>query len=117
MIEAVGLAPVDAFGSSGGGMCALHWVVAHSEDIYTLVSHEPPLVTLLEDREIAIKANADIVDTYQRDGFGPAMAKFMQLVMRQSPLPADYLDATGTWTPGAVRAADRGRRVTRRPAA
>ena len=92
VIEAVGLAPVDAFGSSGGGMCALHWVVAHPEDVHTLVSHEPPLVTLLEDREIAIKVNADIVDTYQRDGFGPAMAKFMQLVMRQSPLPADYLD-------------------------
>ena len=92
VIEAAGLGPVDAFGSSGGGMCALHWVVAHPEDVHTLVSHEPPLVTLLEDREIAIKVNADIVATYQRDGFGPAMAKFMQLVMRQSPLPADYLD-------------------------
>ena len=83
---------MDAFGSSGGGMCALHWVVAHAEDVHTLVSHEPPLVTLLEDREMAIKVNADIVDTYQRDGFGPAMAKFIQLVMRQSPLPGDYLD-------------------------
>lgn len=92
VVQAVGLGAVDAFGSSGGGMCALHWVVAHPEDVSTLVSHEPPLVTLLEDREIAIKANADIVATYQREGFGPAMAKFMQLVMRRSPLPADYLD-------------------------
>ena len=92
VIEAAGLGPVDAFGSSGGGMCALHWVVAHPEDVHTLVSHEPPLVTLLEDREMAIKVNADIVDTYQRDGFGPAMAKFIQLVMRQGPLPDDYLD-------------------------
>ncbi|MGI8429079.1 MAG: alpha/beta fold hydrolase [Solirubrobacteraceae bacterium] len=92
VIEAAGLGPVDSFGSSGGGMCALHWVVAHPEDLYTLVSHEPPLVTLLEDREMVIKVNTDIVDTYQRDGFGPAMAKFMQLVMCQSPLPADYLD-------------------------
>ena len=92
VIEAAGLRPVDAFGSSGGGMCALHWVVTHPEDVHTLVSHEPPLVTLLEDHEIAIKAQADIVDTYQRGGFGPAMAKFMQLVMRQSPLPDDYLD-------------------------
>jgi hypothetical protein len=58
----------------------------------TRLSHEPPLVTLLEDREMAIKVNADIVDTYHRDGFGPAMAKFIQLVMRQSPLPDDYLD-------------------------
>jgi pimeloyl-ACP methyl ester carboxylesterase len=92
VIEATGLGPVDAFGSSGGAMCALHWVVAHPEDVRTLVAHEPPLVTLLEDREMAIKVNADIVETYQRDGFGPAMAKFIQLVMRQSPLPGDYLD-------------------------
>jgi hypothetical protein len=41
---------------------------------------------------MAIKANADIVDTYQRNGFGPAMAKFIQLVMHQGLLPDDYLD-------------------------
>jgi pimeloyl-ACP methyl ester carboxylesterase len=92
VIEAAGVGPVDAFGSSGGGMCALHWVVAHPEDVRTLVAHEPPLVALLEDREMAIKVNADIVDTYQREGYGPAMAKFIQLVMQQSPLPDDYLD-------------------------
>lgn len=92
VIEVARLGPVDAFGSSGGAMCALHWVVAHPEDVRTLVSHEPPLVALLEDREMAIKVNADIVDTYQREGYGPAMAKFIQLVMRQSPLPDDYLD-------------------------
>lgn len=92
VVEAAGLGPVDAFGSSGGAMCALHWVVAHPEDVRTLVAHEPPLIALLEDREMAIKANADIVETYQREGFGPAMAKFIQLVMRQSPLPDDYLD-------------------------
>ena len=92
VIEAARLGPVDAFASSGGGMCALHWIVAHPEDVRTLVCHEPPLVTLLEDREMAIKVNADIVDTYHRDGYGPAMAKFIQLVMRHSPLPDDYLD-------------------------
>jgi pimeloyl-ACP methyl ester carboxylesterase len=92
VVEAVGLGPVDAFGSSGGGMCGLHWVVAHPEDVHTFVSHEPPLITLLEDGPMAIKAYADIVDTYQRDGFGPAMAKFIQLVMHQGLLPADYLD-------------------------
>jgi pimeloyl-ACP methyl ester carboxylesterase len=92
VIEAADLGAVDAFGSSGGGMCALQWVVAHPQDVHTLVSHEPPLATLLEDREMAIKVNADIVDTYQRHGFGLAMAKFIQLARRQSPLPADYLD-------------------------
>ncbi|HEX5994617.1 MAG TPA: alpha/beta fold hydrolase [Jiangellales bacterium] len=92
VVEAAGLGPVDAFGSSGGAMCALHWVVVHPEDVRTLVAHEPPLVALLEDREMAIKVNADIVDTYQREGFGPAMAKFIQLVMHLGPLPDDYLD-------------------------
>lgn len=72
-------------------MCGLHWVVAHPDDVGTLVSHEPPLVALLDDSEMAIKVNADIVDTYQREGSGPAMAKFIQLVMRQSPLPDDLL--------------------------
>jgi len=92
VIDAAGLGPVDAFGSSGGAMCALHWVLAHPEDVRTLVAHEPPLVTLLEDRDTAIKVNADIVQTYQREGYGPAMAKFIQLVMRLGPLPDDYLD-------------------------
>ena len=92
VVEAVGIGQVDAFGSSGGGMCGLHWVVAHPEDVHTFVSHEPPVITLLEDSQMAIKANAEIVDTYQRDGFGPAMAKFIQLVMHQGLLPDDYLD-------------------------
>ena len=92
VVEAAGLGLVDAFGSSGGGMCGLHWVVAHPEDVRTFVSHEPPVITLLEDSQMAIKVQADIVATYQREGFGPAMAKFIQLVMRQGLLPDDYLD-------------------------
>jgi pimeloyl-ACP methyl ester carboxylesterase len=92
VVEAVGLRPVDAFGSSGGAMCGLHWVVAHPEDVHTFVSHEPPVLTLLEDSQMATKVSADIVDTYQRDGFGAAMAKFIQLVMYQGLLPDDYLD-------------------------
>jgi hypothetical protein len=83
---------VDAFGSSGGGMCGLHWVVAHPEDVRTFVPHEPPVITLLEDSQMAIKVQANIVDTYQREGFGPAMAKFIQLVKHRGLLPDDYLD-------------------------
>lgn len=92
VVEASGLGPVDAFGTSGGGQNALAWVVAHPEDVRTLVSHEPPLVTLLEDREMASRVNADIMETYQHQGFGPAMAKFIQLVMHPGPLPDDYLE-------------------------
>ena len=92
VVEASGLGPVDAFGSSGGGAFALAWVVEHPDDVRTLVSHEPPLVTLLEDADVAQRVQADIVDTYRRDGYGPAMAKFIQLVMHPGPLPADHLD-------------------------
>jgi pimeloyl-ACP methyl ester carboxylesterase len=92
IVDATGLAPVDAFGSSGGGAFALAWIVNHPDDVRTLVSHEPPLVTLLEDRDVALRVQADIVDTYRRDGYGPAMAKFIQLVMHAGPLPHDYLD-------------------------
>ncbi|HEX6301028.1 MAG TPA: hypothetical protein VF148_11235 [Acidimicrobiia bacterium] len=53
-------------------MVALPWVIAHPEEVGTLVAHEPPLVALLEDSEMTIKVNADMVDTYRRDGFGPA---------------------------------------------
>jgi pimeloyl-ACP methyl ester carboxylesterase len=92
IVEAAGLGPVDAFGSSGGGMCGLHWVVVHPDDVHTFVSHEPPLFALLDDSEMALKVNADIVATYARLGFGSAMAKFIRLVMHQGPIPEDYLD-------------------------
>lgn len=92
VVEAAGLGPVDAFGSSGGGAFALHWSVKFPRDLRTLVAHEPPLSTILEDREMAIRASEDIVATYLRDGYGPAMAKFIQLVMHPGPLPDDYLD-------------------------
>lgn len=92
VVEAAGLGPVDAFGSSGGAAFALHWIVKSPRDVRTLVAHEPPLSTILEDREMAIRVSEDIVATYRREGYGPAMAKFIQLVMHSGPLPDDYLD-------------------------
>ena len=90
--EAVGRGPVDAFGSSGGAVAGLPWLAAHPDDIRTFVAHEPPLSVLLDDAETLLKVNADIVETYQRRGYGPAMAKFIQLVMHVGPLPTDYLE-------------------------
>jgi pimeloyl-ACP methyl ester carboxylesterase len=92
VVEDTGLGPVDAFGSSGGGAFALQWVVDHPGDVSTLVTHEPPLLTLLEDGEIAQRVQTDIVETYRRQGYGAALAKFVQLVMHAGPLPHDYLD-------------------------
>lgn len=92
VVEASGLGPVDVFGSSGGAAFALHWVVAFPGDVNTLVAHEPPLSTILEDSAMAARVTDDILATYQRDGHGPALAKFIALVMHTGPLPDDYLD-------------------------
>ncbi|GAB2623234.1 alpha/beta fold hydrolase [Pseudactinotalea suaedae] len=92
VVEAAGLGPVDAFGSSGGAQAALPWVVAHPQDVRTLVAHEPPLTLLLPDAEVLLKVNEDIVETYRQRGFGPAMAKFVRLVMHTGELTPDYLD-------------------------
>ena len=54
--------------------------------------HEPPFVDLLSDGDVVLAVCQDIHDTYQREGNGPAMAKFIALVMEPEPLPADYLD-------------------------
>lgn len=92
LIVALGLGAVDIFASSGGAVNALALVARHREDVRTLVAHEPPAASALPDAEVAIAACRDIQATYQRSGFGPAMAKFIGLVGAQGPLPADYLD-------------------------
>jgi pimeloyl-ACP methyl ester carboxylesterase len=92
LIDALDAGPVDIFASSGGAVNALALVAKHPEQVRTLVAHEPPASQELPDREAALGACVDIHETYQRSGFGPAMAKFIALVSYQGPLPADYAD-------------------------
>jgi pimeloyl-ACP methyl ester carboxylesterase len=92
IISALDAGPVDIFASSGGAVNALALVAKHPEQVRTLVAHEPPASQELPDREPILAACADIRDTYQRSGFGPAMAKFIVLVSYAGPLPADYAE-------------------------
>lgn len=92
VIEAVGAGPVDLFASSGGAVNALALVAARPDLVRTLVAHEPPIAEYLPDREQVLAANADIGETYRRSGHAAAMAKFLQLVMAQGPLPDTYAD-------------------------
>jgi hypothetical protein len=71
---------------------SLALVAADPDLVLTLVAHEPPLAAFVSDREAVLAANRDIGETYQRSGTGPAMAKFLQLVMVEGPLPASYGD-------------------------
>jgi pimeloyl-ACP methyl ester carboxylesterase len=90
LISALGDAPVDIFGSSGGAVVGLALVARHPERVRKLVAHEPPAAPVLPDREEALAATSDIRATYERDGFGPAMGKFLALTMLKGPVPADF---------------------------
>ncbi len=92
VVEDLGVGPVDAFGSSGGAVSLLALLAAHPRDVRRAVVHEPPLVDVLTDGDVVLAACQDIHDTYQREGNGPAMTKFMTLVMESGSLPVNYLD-------------------------
>jgi pimeloyl-ACP methyl ester carboxylesterase len=92
LISAIDAGPVDLFASSGGAVNALALVARHPEQVRLLVAHEPPLPQLLPDREALLTTAVDIHETYERDGVGPAMAKFIALTSQKGPIPADYAD-------------------------
>ncbi len=90
LIEALDAGPADVFGSSGGAVNALALVASHPRLVGTLVAHEPPAAQDLPDREAVLAACADIRETYQRSGFGPAMAEFIALVSHAGPIPPGF---------------------------
>jgi pimeloyl-ACP methyl ester carboxylesterase len=92
LISALGDGPVEIFGSSGGAVVGLALVARHPEQVKTLVAHEPPSAPVLPDSKEALAATEDIHATYQREGFGPAMGKFLALSMTKGPIPADFTD-------------------------
>ena len=95
LITALDAGPVDIFGSSGGAVNALALVARHPEQVRTLVAHEPPAAQELPDREQALAVCDGIKQTYLREGFGPAMAKFIALVSHDGPIPDGYADQPG----------------------
>ena len=87
--------PVDLFASSGGAVNALALVAKHPEQVRTLVAHEPPLASILPDREGALAACRAIHDTYLRSGFGAGMAHFIAVVSHQGPVTAEFAAQPG----------------------
>jgi pimeloyl-ACP methyl ester carboxylesterase len=85
VIQALHAGPVDLFASSGGAVNALALVAKHPEDVRTLVAHEPPLASVLPDREHADAAARAVHETYQRSGWGAGMAHFIAVTSHQGP--------------------------------
>jgi pimeloyl-ACP methyl ester carboxylesterase len=90
IIAELGAGPVDLFASSGGAVNALALVAKHPEQVRTLVAHEPPLASILPDREGALAACRAVHDTYQAKGFGAGMARFIGAVSHKGPFGPDY---------------------------
>jgi pimeloyl-ACP methyl ester carboxylesterase len=89
LIQAIGGGPVDLFASSGGAVNALALVSKYPTDVRTLVAHEPPLASVLDDREHALAACRAVYETYQGSGWGAGMAHFFTLVSHRGPFTAD----------------------------
>ncbi|WBQ05909.1 alpha/beta fold hydrolase [Kribbella sp. CA-293567] len=92
LIESLDVGPVDVFASSGGAVNAIALLARRPDLVNKVIAHEPPLASLVPDSEAALKACEDIHQTYQRDGMGPAMAKFISIVSYEGEIPADYTD-------------------------
>ena len=95
VIEAVGGVPVYMFASSGGAIVSLALVAKYPNDVRTLVAHEPPLASLVPDREQALAANKAIYDAYMAGGAGAGMGKFMQIVMHGGEFTPEVVAAPG----------------------
>ena len=95
IIADLGSGPVDIFASSGGAVNALALVAAYPEDVRTLVAHEPPLATVLPDRDAALAVTEAVRETYERSGFGAGMAHFIAAVGHQGPMTAEFAAQPG----------------------
>jgi pimeloyl-ACP methyl ester carboxylesterase len=95
VIQDVGLGPVDLFASSGGAVNALALVAKHPDDVRTLVAHEPPLASVLPDREHCIAATRAIHETYKAKGWGAGMAHFIAVVSYRGPFTAEVAQQPG----------------------
>jgi pimeloyl-ACP methyl ester carboxylesterase len=94
IIQAVG-GPVDLFASSGGAVNALALVARHPEDVRALVAHEPPLASVLPDREAAMAATRAVNRTYLERGGGYGMAHFIASVSHTGEFPPDWASQPG----------------------
>ncbi|MBA2265105.1 MAG: alpha/beta hydrolase, partial [Chloroflexi bacterium] len=95
LIQELGAGPVDLFASSGGAVNALALVAKHPGDVRTLVAHEPPLASILPDREAAMAACRAIGETYQRSGWGAGMAHFIAIVSHKGPMTDEVASQPG----------------------
>ncbi|MDQ6720405.1 MAG: alpha/beta hydrolase [Candidatus Dormibacteraeota bacterium] len=93
LLAAVTKEKADVFASSGGGVIALELAACHSEQLKTVVSHEPPSPMLQPDPAYVRAVMEQITATYRTAGIGPAVQIFSDLT-RSGPPPAPEAEPT-----------------------
>jgi len=85
--------PVEMFASSGGAVNALALVAAHPDDVSVLVAHEPPMLTVLPDADLAFAAEARGQEIYRTRGWGAGLASFIAMTSWQGEFTEEFLTA------------------------
>jgi len=65
-------------------------VAAHTDDVTTLVAHEPPLIPVLPDTAAAERARAAVRDRYEAKGWGAGMAAFIAMTSWRGEFTDEY---------------------------
>ncbi|GAA3082361.1 pimeloyl-ACP methyl ester carboxylesterase [Kribbella aluminosa] len=81
LIEHLGSGPAHVFGSSSGAIVGLHLLTRSPEHVATLISHEPPLATLLPDGDEWLAFLDELYDAWRADGPAEAMRRFGERVL------------------------------------
>jgi pimeloyl-ACP methyl ester carboxylesterase len=87
LLAAVTKEKADVFASSGGAVIALELAAHHSDQLKTVVSHEPPSPTLQPDPAHVRSVMEEITATYRTAGLMPAVQIFSDLI-RSGPPPS-----------------------------
>lgn len=92
LIAEIGGGPVDLLASSGGAITALALVQQYPEDVAVLVAHEPPLMGVLPDAQVARRAYDVVSKSYAERGFGAGMAGFIHYTSWQGEFTDAYFE-------------------------
>lgn len=98
VIGAVGGAPADVVGSSGGAVAVLALATRHPGLVRTVIAHEPPLTELLPDARYARTAVDDIEQAFRTGGSAAAWGGFISLVILEGPVGEDGVPPA-SWPP------------------
>lgn len=76
LIDHLADGPAHVFGSSSGAIVAIALLERYPEQVRTLISHEPPLASVLPDAEQWLQFYTDLYELYQNSGVKVARQVF-----------------------------------------